>query len=143
MMTTQGLEELTEDKFYGQLDNIMMWCFTLGFNAARREYGDQYKSAREAEPNYEDNLDSWIQDIITSHEELLTKARLETAQQIRATFDMVEFDITGTMMDEHMMRRTPGEVADGRRYNSDHAWAAMSAQAKIDEFVTTQLKKGE
>ena len=66
-------EELTEDRFYGQLDNIIMWCFTLGFNAARREYGEQYKSAQEAEPFYEDNLDSWVQDIVTSHEELLAK----------------------------------------------------------------------
>lgn len=75
-----SVDDKTEDKFYGQLDNIMMWCFTLGFGAARREYGEQYKSAEEAEPAYEDNLDSWIQDIITGHEEL-TQTAITTALQ--------------------------------------------------------------
>lgn len=61
---------MTEDEFYGQLDNIIMWCFTLGFNAA-----EHYKSAKEAEPYYEDNLDSWIEDIMTSHKEILEQKK--------------------------------------------------------------------
>ena len=88
-MTTQSTTDsasgdMTEDTFYGQLDNIIMWCFTLGFNAARREYGEQYKSAQEAEPNYEDNLDSWIQDIISSHEEILQSALANERQRLLA-----------------------------------------------------------
>lgn len=65
---------MSEDQFYGQLDNIMMWCFTLGFNAARREHGEPFASATEAESLYEDHLDSWIEDIMTSHKGIVENA---------------------------------------------------------------------
>lgn len=80
-----------------------------------------------------------VVEYITDVEALFTKELKEverkTAKEIRTIFDMSEFDPTGTMMDEHMMARTPGEIEDGKRYNRDHAWAALSAQSKIDKYI--------
>lgn len=82
-----------------------------------------------------DRVDKEIKTATDALQQLLIAAQSRTAKEIRAIFDMSEFDPTGTMMDKHMMARTPEEVAAGKQYNFDHAWAAMSAQGKIDKYI--------
>jgi hypothetical protein len=74
---------------------------------------------------------------------LIHSARQTEREAIRALFDMSEFDIGGTMLDPHMMSRSKEYVAESRQYNSDHAWAAMCAQAKIDAYIKDQLNQSK
>jgi len=76
-------------------------------------------------------LDKAYDKIISLYKEV----EVSEAKTIRALFDMSEFDPGGTMFDPHMMSRSPEYIAESRQYNSDHAWACMSAQGKIDKHI--------
>lgn len=64
--------------------------------------------------------------------------RIATAEEISQLFETHLWDPTGSMgFDEHVSRRSDDEIERAMQYNHNHAWAAMSAKGKVDEFIAT------
>jgi hypothetical protein len=81
-----------------------------------------------------DNATVKLQALIQQVSDQRVREALEAAIK---DFDMAEWMPEGTMMDPHMMARSKEEVDFAKRYNQDHAWAALYAQDKLKKRLAT------
>lgn len=63
---------MSKDAFDGAVDTIIYRAFELGFGA-HQHYPD--RTAHSVEPYYEDNLDSWLQNISNEADDLVDETR--------------------------------------------------------------------